>query len=1392
MDEDVVCYSRARDRNGEAFRYGGEWIMNTTFGRYRLLERLGQGGMAEVFKAKSFGVEGFEKVLVIKRILPELAQSQEFVDMFIHEAKLAVRLSHANIVQVFDLGIAPMASSGPSAPRLPPDGALPDAVRDQVGAYFMAMEFVHGFDLATLLARCRRQQMALPIDMCAFVAAEIAKGLDHAHRRRDEEMRPLGIVHRDVSPQNVLISLEGEVKVTDFGIAKARGLVGTLQEDTRLRKLQGKFGYMSPEQARGENVDARSDLFSLGVVLYECVTGVNPFSAPTTFETLRRVQACEYPPVELLRTDAPPELITILNTSLAKEPADRYPDAGRMYEALLAFLYGQQSRYGANDLAEFFSRFRADDPGATPVFSGRILEGPSGEGPIANTGDRTPVEVPHRSSVSITPPLETGVRIVGAGELGERREVTALVIEFPRRNSLESPEQAERALSVVKRYGGRVVRNEPEHLAVLFGLDDPDGRDTEVATRCALVALRAMGALPGDPQAPSAGIHAARIHVTMRREEGGRKEEEGRKGDGACKREGGGDEIAEPTEDERFTTLVTSAREFARTRPGRVALSSAATRQVKGLFGLEPLTDGAEGPRMGLSGCVVKDVRGTAETFGRFVGRKGALRFLGESLALATKRRARLVTLRGDHGVGKTRLLYEVERRLRKGGYNVAFYMATCPPRGREIPLSGIACMLQVLCGLSEAESPDRVLSVQPRLRALGLHDAEVVTILNVLGAGLPTSGVNAKNSLKVALSRMLARLCEDKPYTLAWDAAHAMDQDSLDVLDAAVGRLSRSRLLLIFAARAGFSHSLEKRAEHAALELTDLTSDDAAKLIATRLGIDDVPDELARFVRDRAGGHPLFIEEILKALLDGRAVSVVDRKIASMRLIGQDLALPKTLRGLVASRVARLPAAEKTVLQAAAVLGDRVDVTVLSEMLGEPLSVLEIALAELDRRELMTHVGPAELRFMSPILREVVLDALPPEAVRQMHAVAARALEQVQGDQIWEQSARVASHYYEAGKSSLAAGYFAKSAELRLAARQLEAAVRDYARAIALADVAAHSSEELLEWLSGLSQAARMVRSCPDAVDLCARVIARADSDGELSHLSHRVQARVHAGTMLTSLHNFEIARTHFADAERLAEGDEGLAKSVLLAYADMASRQGDFKRVVSMLERVERMTTVHGNKVEEHRVLLFRAQAHAALGDRRGALVVLGRAEQLSRDDAAATCERQKVRALIDYFTRDFRGAAMAAEIAIDMARSLGFTYEVAANLHNLGDVLVRLDDLPRAYGAFRQSLELCVEGGFARLASQNRMFLAFLDGINGDVIAEDQLRYGISYAEANDYTWDAVNGRTLLGQLLQRRGQSALARVELEKAREIARAVGNRLLADDCDTALRSLAS
>lgn len=1296
--------------------------------------------MAEVFKAKSYGVEGFEKVVVIKRILPELAENEQFVEMFIREAKLAVRLSHANVVQVFDLGIAPPSGETPSA-----------------AAYYMAMEYVSGLDLATLLARGRRQSSPIPIEMAVFIAAEVAKGLDHAHRRRDEQNRPLNIVHLDVSPQNVLLSLEGEVKVTDFGIAKARGAVEhTDTADTRSRQLKGKFGYMSPEQVAGDRVDARSDLFSLGTVLYEMLAGVNPFSAPTSFETLRRVSVVEYPPVELLRPETPAELIDVLKTSMAPKPEDRFADAGRMYEALLAFLYTQGRRFSAHDLADFLTRFRSPEESGPAL----VLDAES-----AASQERTPVEVPgaarHRSSPSITK-VETGVPIVDverAAEMGERREVTALVVEVPGR---EDSTLSERAAQTIARHGGRVLACEPEQVTALFGLGDPDGRDTEVATRCALVVLRALS---GSARQPSAGLHASRIHVRS-------------------------DDT--PTHDERLASLITHARELARTREGMCAISASAMRQVRSLFVFEALND-SDGRRTGSiapgSAMLVKDVRGASEAFGRFVGRRAELRVAGEVLAKATRRNASALTVRGDHGIGKTRLLLEVERRLRKGGYNVGFYLATCLPRGTELPLSGIQCMMHVLCGIAEGDSETRIRRLVPRLRGVGLHDDEVGAVLTSLGASAGIPQVRAKTSLTNALTRMVLRLCEDRPHAFVWDAAHCMDSDSYGVLEAVMARLPQARSLFVFAARAGFSHPIEKLPVHTALDLADLEPEDAERLVAVRLGVDRVPGELLRFIRQRSGGHPQMIEEVLKALIAARAVTAADGSIVTMKLASQELALPKTLRGLVASRVARLAAADRAILQAAAVLGEPIDAAVLAQMTGLDLATLDRSLAVLRERDFLVHTGPLELMFRSPIVREVVVDALTVESTRTMHAAAGRALETTFGEQqAAEHAARIAMHLYGSGERERAGEWFAKSAARRFNGGQLEAASRDFARAIELCEPAAHSPAELANWLSGLAKAVFIVRTLPDAMELCERVMARVDAceSTQADGLELRVRVRVDTGRILGALHMLDAARAQFSAAEAIAHARPDLAKSAIIAAAELAGRQGDFKRSLALLERVH---SVSADKVEEHKLLVSLAQANAAMGARAAAMRHFEAARTLFPDDPMFVCERYKLHALIDYFARDFRAAAIHSEKSIDLSIELGQRSETAIGLHNLGDILVRLDDHPRAYGALKQSLALCDELGHDRLASHNRMFLAYLDGRAGDADAERVLRQGIQYAEANDFTWDVLGGHLLLAKLLEKRGDIDAARLEYRALRDLARAAGNRLVADDCEAALKN---
>lgn len=293
------------------------------FGRFYLLEKLAMGGMAEIYKAKTYGAEGFEKLLAIKRILPHCSADKEFIHMLIDEAKLSVLLSHANIVQVYDLG--------------------------KVGEdYFISMEFINGVNLREILYRCRELARPVPEDLAVYMASEICKGLDYAHRKTDTGGARLSIVHRDVSPQNILISYEGEVKIVDFGIAKA----AMNMSHTMVGILKGKIAYMSPEQALGKTIDYRTDLFSTGLIFYEALTGKKMFTGDSQFEVLKKIRSTKVA-FETLPPTVPPQLRSILAKALAYAPKDRYPSAGDMQSELTRFLYSTYVDFTPQRLAAF-------------------------------------------------------------------------------------------------------------------------------------------------------------------------------------------------------------------------------------------------------------------------------------------------------------------------------------------------------------------------------------------------------------------------------------------------------------------------------------------------------------------------------------------------------------------------------------------------------------------------------------------------------------------------------------------------------------------------------------------------------------------------------------------------------------------------------------------------------------------------------------------------------------------------------------------------------------------------------------------------------------------------------------------------------------------------------
>ncbi|MSP24260.1 MAG: serine/threonine protein kinase [Myxococcales bacterium] len=292
--------------------------------RYRVLERLAAGGMAEVYLAESAGLAGFKKRVAIKRVLPQLSGKKKFIAMFLDEARLSAHLNHSNVVHVFDIGVGD-------------------------NTYFIVMEYVEGADLKAITKDLADRNRPLSIEAAIYIVSKICEGLAYAHELVSPDGELLNMVHRDVSPPNVLVSKQGEIKIVDFGLAKA----ATQLEKSEAGIIKGKFGYLSPEAAHGIEVDARSDIFAVGIMLWELLAGRRLFHGKTDYDTVKLVQAAVVPPIGTLNRGASdPELQRILSRALAVDRGDRYPAVHELCRDLTRFLFRYGRPVDAFDIAD--------------------------------------------------------------------------------------------------------------------------------------------------------------------------------------------------------------------------------------------------------------------------------------------------------------------------------------------------------------------------------------------------------------------------------------------------------------------------------------------------------------------------------------------------------------------------------------------------------------------------------------------------------------------------------------------------------------------------------------------------------------------------------------------------------------------------------------------------------------------------------------------------------------------------------------------------------------------------------------------------------------------------------------------------------------------------------
>jgi eukaryotic-like serine/threonine-protein kinase len=1258
-------------------------LAQLTVAGYRVLHPLGRGGLGEVFEAAQLAVDGFENRVALKRLLPGHAGDADAVAAFMAGAELAQRLGHPNIVQVLEVF------------RDPPEHGLPCIVS----------EYVVGTSLATLLEQLGRSRSARPLGLALLIGAEVAKALDHGHRR--------GIVHGDLSPSNVFVTAEGEVKVADFCLGEA--LFRTSAESPA---MVGKWAHSAPERALGESLGPAADIFALGVLMFELVTGDSPFERPGIVQVKRALAMLERAPlVRQQRDDVPEQLASVIESALAPQPVNRPASAARLHEALMAYGYAAGVRFGAPELAAWIASLQGPrEPSKPPL---RALFHSIAESSAPEPESRHPT-LELRESI---PPRATE---------GSSHEATLLVIGAERPIGADAEAQIS---AMLRRYGARVLGAAEREISAVFGLDRVDGRDADSAARCALSVLRM---LRHSPLGVSCGLGSARLRLTAQGEP-----------------EPGALEVA-----------LSSARALVGRRSWVVA-DRATARDLRRGFELEPLGSDARA-------WVVEVAR--AEPLGEFVGRKPLLRRIGELLQSAHAGSKQVLGVVGPPGIGKTRFLHELHRRLRSEDKRVVLTLACCPPNGKSVPLSAVDAMLRVLCGVRDGETVVSVAPVERQLRSLGLGAQQSASVLARLGARTGARAAVEQAPLGPIFAQIFASLTRDRVHVLAWDDAHELDPVSGRVLAAALGRLRKGRVVLLFAARPEPGAELRRLPELSEIAIEELDRREARRLVEQRLGIDRLPERVFSAFFERSGGHPQLLEELLHEALDSGALVISHRYLQEANL--DALPVPRGLRAMLADRVRRLPEEQRRLLLAAAVIGAPVDLAVLAELAQSSVGQVGELVQALEQGELIRRDG-LSASFPSALLPEVVLAGLDPGLLADLHRRAAEAYLRV-FEQQSEVAPRIAEHLHHAGAAEAAGKFFAQSGLADLRAGRFDAAVRQLARALVAGQPEQESSELALR-VAALEQAVARSQERAHVLEAVDRVEEDLERESALA-AGVRAQVRLDLGKVLARVDHEQRAHALFARVVVESEPWPELCRAALVASAELALRRGDFAQALELISRAGSLGL--GSPREQHRLLLTQAQALASLQRPEEASEALAYAAALvPSDDAVLACERARTRAILSAFRGDWENCAEASEEAAEHARGAGLSRELAANLHNQAEALVRMGELARGYAVLHASLAVAEEDGYDRIANFDRMFLAYLDALDALPGGDEMLEACIARAEQRGWALDHLTGRYLSGKLLAHRGELEAAGRELNAVRDLAMRLQNRPLARDC---------
>jgi serine/threonine protein kinase/tetratricopeptide (TPR) repeat protein len=954
------------------------------FGRYVLTRLIGEGGMAEVYQASVRVAEGLTKWVVIKKIRADFADDRDFTRMFVDEAKIALSLNHANIVQVFDFG----------------------QIR---GTFYLAMELIEGVDLIRLFHAVRAHEDAFPAVIGAYVGHQVASGLAYAHRKCDDYGAPLGIVHRDVSPHNLMLSWEGQVKILDFGIARTRKAWDKGHSPPEIETIKGKVAYMSPEQSMGRPVDQRSDIYSLGVVLHELLTGELLFRTRDRLKALELVRNQPVPPILERAPDLPDELAHIVDKALARDPADRWESAREMQSALAQFLHRADPVVDDEVLSQFLAPYRDEEPQQGAVRPANRNQ-PSSLSVVETreVGDTELPLVPVRSSARCVllhasfqprPNYNAGG---GGTDSGERGSRIAPFLDLVR--------------DVAFKREAHVQRLDETGALLVFGTMLTAADDAERALRVARTMRESVAEFaPG----VDLGLVLMTTHLTLVRGDDGKLVIE-----------------LPPGLAEQLERVAEHVVEEPIMIAGELVERLRRSWRIGEAGWLDPqIPDEAAGSPWAADFQRVAPVLGPLSEAERrsqqtWVGRKSLygreleLKALRDSFAEAIRGPiSRSVLVRGAPGMGKRAIIDRFVSSLPSGACAVLRGVGQWSTRNQPLGV-----FLTLLRRFLRIESDTRVETIARKLSDYGVHEAEPLAraLVSALGLyfGSDEEGrldpAQRRDRLHKLLRRLVRSLAQRRPVLIVIENLHFIDEPSLRVLEQWADASFPMPILGISTSRPGpRAEAFARREGVTVVDLHELDHAAAREMILRRFEDPREASELADAILARTGGHPLFIEEILASLLHrGTIAWNAQARYLLVRDRGAEIELPPSIEGALQARVDELAPSDRDTLLGAAVLGRSFRAAELADLLDRSVgrnlqALLDAGLVERD----VTSEHGETLHFSTVSLHEVCKTQIPPASLEHLHGRAAEIKREREDYAPGRDDGPIADHLMHAGR---------------------------------------------------------------------------------------------------------------------------------------------------------------------------------------------------------------------------------------------------------------------------------------------------------------------------------------------------------------------------------------